>query len=240
MRLKYFLRGLGIGIAVTTIILAISHSANRRMSDSEVVERARELGMTYTTAAQESTSDNGASQESTKESENSTEEFIKESDETPSDDISSDEASSNDISSREPSSSENASETETSTEEEASSVQETSSEQETTSVRETTSAQPVTETTTPQETTTQEPQTETENVTEPETGTVVTYTLTIASGMSSNTVCEMLKRAGIIENSVDFDNFLVGSGYADRIRVGSFEVNSGMSYEELAATFCSR
>ena len=213
MRLKYFLRGLGIGIAVTTIILAISHSANRRMSDSEVIERARELGMTYTTAAQESTSDNGASQENTKES---------------------DDTSSDDVSSTEPSSSENESETETSTEEEASSVQET------TSVRETTSAQPVTETTTPQETTTQEPQTETENVTEPEAGTVVTYTLTIASGMSSNTVCEMLKRAGIIENSVDFDNFLVGSGYADRIRVGSFEVNSGMSYEELAAAFCSR
>lgn len=230
MRLKYFLRGLGIGIAVTTIILAISHSANRRMSDSEVIERARELGMTYTTAAQESTSDNGASQENTKESENSTEEFTKESDDT----------SSDDTSSKEPSSSENESETETSTEGEASSVQETSSEQETTSVRETTSAQPVTETTTPQETTTQEPQTETENVTEPEAGTVVTYTLTIASGMSSNTVCEMLKRAGIIENSVDFDNFLVGSGYADRIRVGSFEVNSGMSYEELAAAFCSR
>lgn len=220
MRLKYFLRGLGIGIAVTTIILAISHSANRRMSDSEVIERARELGMTYTTAAQENT----------KESENSTEEFTKESDDT----------SSDDTSSKEPSSSENESETETSTEEEASSVQETSSEQETTSVRETASAQPVTETTTPQETTTQEPQTETENVTEPEAGTVVTYTLTIASGMSSNTVCEMLKRAGIIENSVDFDNFLVGSGYADRIRVGSFEVNSGMSYEELAAAFCSR
>ena len=234
MRLKYFLRGLGIGIAVTTIILAISHNANRRMSDSEVIERARELGMTYTTPAQESSSDNGASQEDTQESDSMTEESTKESDET-----SSDEESSDDISSGEPSSSENASETETSTEEEASSVQETSS------VRETTSAQPVTETTTPQETTTQETttqetQTETENVTEPEAGTVVTYTLTIASGMSSNTVCEMLKRAGIIENPADFDNFLVGNGYADRIRVGSFEVNSGMSYEELAAAFCSR
>ena len=229
MRLKYFLRGLGIGIAVTTIILAISHNANRRMSDSEVIERARELGMTYTTPAQESSSDNGASQEDTQESDSMTEESTKESDET-----SSDEESSDDISSGEPSSSENASETETSTEEEASSVQETSS------VRETTTAQPVTETTTPQETTTQEIQTETENVTEPEAGTVVTYTLTIASGMSSNAVCEMLKRAGIIENPADFDNFLVGNGYADRIRVGSFEVNSGMSYEELAAAFCSR
>lgn len=239
MRLKYFLRGLGIGIAVTTIILAISHNANRRMSDSEVIERARELGMTYTTPAQESSSDNGASQEDTQESDSMTEESTKESDETSSDETSSDEESSDDISSGEPSSSENASETETSTEEEASSVQETSS------VRETTSAQPVTETTTPQETTTQETttqetQTETENVTEPEAGTVVTYTLTIASGMSSNTVCEMLKRAGIIENPADFDNFLVGNGYADRIRVGSFEVNSGMSYEELAAAFCSR
>ena len=46
MKLKYYLRGLGIGIIVTTIILAISFSTRDvEMSDEEVIARARQLGM---------------------------------------------------------------------------------------------------------------------------------------------------------------------------------------------------
>lgn len=46
MKLKYYLRGLGIGIMVTTIILAISFARrDHSMSDEEVIARARELGM---------------------------------------------------------------------------------------------------------------------------------------------------------------------------------------------------
>ena len=46
MKLKYYLRGLGIGIIVTTIVLAVSFSKNEKtMSDDEVIERAMQLGM---------------------------------------------------------------------------------------------------------------------------------------------------------------------------------------------------
>lgn len=46
MRLKYYLRGLGIGIVVTTVILAISFARqDSSMTDGEVIARARELGM---------------------------------------------------------------------------------------------------------------------------------------------------------------------------------------------------
>lgn len=46
MKLKYYLRGLGIGIIVTTIILMISFSGRKEeMSDEEVMARAAELGM---------------------------------------------------------------------------------------------------------------------------------------------------------------------------------------------------
>ena len=46
MKLKYYLRGLGIGIIVTTIVLAIVFSKNKKvMSDDEVIERATQLGM---------------------------------------------------------------------------------------------------------------------------------------------------------------------------------------------------
>ncbi len=46
MKLKYYLRGLGIGIIVTTIILTVNFSKDsKKMSDSEIMERASELGM---------------------------------------------------------------------------------------------------------------------------------------------------------------------------------------------------
>lgn len=46
MKLKYYLRGLGIGIIITTIILMISFSMRKdEISDEEVIERAAQLGM---------------------------------------------------------------------------------------------------------------------------------------------------------------------------------------------------
>lgn len=46
MKLKYYLRGLGIGIIVTTIVLAISFSKREvELSDEEIIARATQLGM---------------------------------------------------------------------------------------------------------------------------------------------------------------------------------------------------
>lgn len=46
MKLKYYLRGLGIGILVSTIILMIAFARHpREMSDKEIISRAQELGM---------------------------------------------------------------------------------------------------------------------------------------------------------------------------------------------------
>ena len=46
MRIKYYLRGLGVGIIVATIILSISSALRQpEMSDEEIMDRAAELGM---------------------------------------------------------------------------------------------------------------------------------------------------------------------------------------------------
>ena len=46
MRFKYYLRGLGIGILITTIILSISFAMKQpELSDAEIIERAEALGM---------------------------------------------------------------------------------------------------------------------------------------------------------------------------------------------------
>ena len=54
MRIKYFLRGVGIGIIVTTIILSVAHNSNRELTDSEIIERAGKLGMSFTASSSES------------------------------------------------------------------------------------------------------------------------------------------------------------------------------------------
>ena len=51
MKLKTYLRGLGIGIVVTTIVMAITLGGNKeKMSDEEIVARAKELGMVESAA----------------------------------------------------------------------------------------------------------------------------------------------------------------------------------------------
>ena len=49
MKLKYYLRGLGIGILVTTVILSLAGIGRKNMTDEEVVKRAKELGMVEST-----------------------------------------------------------------------------------------------------------------------------------------------------------------------------------------------
>lgn len=44
MKLKYYLMGLGIGIFITTLVLSIGNK-KEKLSDEEIIARARELGM---------------------------------------------------------------------------------------------------------------------------------------------------------------------------------------------------
>lgn len=52
--LKYYLRGLGIGIVVTTIILTIVFNFRGKLSDSEIKERASKLGMVMAQTTEDS------------------------------------------------------------------------------------------------------------------------------------------------------------------------------------------
>lgn len=49
MERKYYLRGLGVGIAVTAIIMGIALSGDQAMTDDEIIARAKELGMVENT-----------------------------------------------------------------------------------------------------------------------------------------------------------------------------------------------
>ena len=216
MRLKYFLRGVGIGILVTTIILTATHASERRMSDSEVIDRAIELGMSFSAShsGQQSGTEEASSDESSTGHETSGDDVT--------DDLQHDSETETEMGSQSPSE----------TVSESTSDGEASPGKESEAVTGMTT-QAITETT---ETTT-ELTTENNNASSAAgvMNNEVTCTINITKGMSSRTVCDMLKQNGIIEDAADFDRYLIKTGYDDKIRVGEVEVNSGMTYEELTA-----
>ena len=69
MKLKYYLRGLAVGVILTTIIITIANADNRPMTDAEVRKRALELGMVESSSLKltdvgESTQQSSSEQES--------------------------------------------------------------------------------------------------------------------------------------------------------------------------------
>ena len=72
MKLKYYLRGLGMGIVFTAIILSVSHCTNSKMSREEIIKRAEALGMVMPSDedifnTESSTADNETAEPSTEE-----------------------------------------------------------------------------------------------------------------------------------------------------------------------------
>ncbi len=211
MKLKYYLRGLGIGMAVTALILGISFSGRQgqeaqTLTDEQIRERASELGMVdrseLTLAALASsvakTPEATIEPEAAAEPETTTEP----------------EATTESKMATEP---EATAEPETTTEPEATAEPETMTEPEAT--------------TEPKMTTEPEATAEPELITAPEQSQT---TITIKKGSDSGSVSRMLYEAGLVENAKAFDNYLCNNGYSRSINPGIYEIAPGTSEEEIA------
>jgi outer membrane biosynthesis protein TonB len=95
--------------------------------------------------------------------------------------------------------------------------------------------QPV-ETNTPtptvQPTATPEPTQEPENV--------IKATIVVERGNSASMVCEQMETAGIVKDSGDFRKYLISRELTDFINIGTYEMSSDMSYKELAKILTGR
>lgn len=66
MKLKYYLRGLGVGVIVTTIVLSITLNAKpAALTDAQIKERAKELGMVEKDLIKDKDENDVAKQEAT-------------------------------------------------------------------------------------------------------------------------------------------------------------------------------
>jgi hypothetical protein len=79
----------------------------------------------------------------------------------------------------------------------------------------------------------------TEPVKEKEEEKVFQMTLTITQGMSTGEVCDLLKKGNIIKDSGEFLKFLRSNNLEGAVRAESHQVNSKMSFEEIAEEITS-
>lgn len=206
MKLKYYLRGLGIGILITTVILSLAGIGRKNMTDEEVVKRAKELGMVESTLLSDLPDQTKAEEVRPTEPETLEPETSLQP---------------------ETSEQENSAEPEAGSEPETSEPEVSPEPEETASTPETPAA-PGETPVSPEETPVSP-----ENG-NPDTPAGKTVTLVIGRGESSTTVSKNLKKAGIVEDAAAFDRFLCNNGYDKKIITGTYEIPYGASEEEIA------
>lgn len=67
-----------------------------------------------------------------------------------------------------------------------------------------------------------------------------TITVTINSGDGSDTVARRLAELGVITDAGDFDRYLCQNGYDKKLATGNHEINAGAGYQEIAETLIKR
>ena len=65
-----------------------------------------------------------------------------------------------------------------------------------------------------------------------------TVKVEVKSGMSSESVSLAVKNAGLVDNDTDFNKYLCENGYDKRLRVGTFDIPSGSDFETISKYLC--
>ncbi len=206
MERKYYLRGLGLGIVVTAVIMGIALSRPRKMTDEEIIQRAKELGMVEDTYLAEVDTDGEQTQGEQNIEDMDPEELPAVTQEPES----------------QPSQTED--DLEPAEEEPVQVVEPVEIElPETESVSE----EPPLE---------EAPEENTNEMTKQEDtpSTSTKKTVTVVSGDGSYTVARKLKEAGVVMSAETFDTYLCEKGYDKRLRTGTFQIPADASDEQIA------
>ncbi|MDE6750886.1 MAG: endolytic transglycosylase MltG [Lachnospiraceae bacterium] len=223
LKLKYYLRGLGLGIVVMAVIMCIRESKDNKMTDEEIMARAKQLGMIESTVLIDTSSgeDNDAQGTDTDQPEDNLESGDDEGQSQTDGGVTGTEVQAN-ANVSDPDEQPNTlpllpdawantgtdkQDTQDETEMAEGSVQDTQSDADMT-----------------------------------ETGTQETLTTTsefpkviiISNGESSYTVSKRLAEIGAVESASDFDTYLCEHGYDKKIRAGTYTIPVGATDEQMA------
>ena len=232
MERKYYLRGLGLGIAVTAVIMGIALSGERSMTNEEIIARAKELGLVENTILSDAGSAESEQENVTDGEEQDVVEQPHDIARTEQDDLDSAEI--------------NPGVEDDETEDPATDVEDHSDEIEQKNDTDTddferedddeTNPVPVFDTGGEvQDDITDLTADDAEVGDDNGTFTPVTIkVITINSGDSSYTVAKKLENAGVVSSASNFDTFLCQNGYDKRLRTGNFSIPTDASDEQIA------
>ena len=208
MNVKSYLKGIGVGMIVASLILIIAGNMNK-VSDEDVIARAKELGYVQSTSVSQEEVDNTSS--------NTEQKKIEDSDKvesTENNDANTDNAKADD----------KATDVNTNNENAEDKVYDANADSSTTETANTTNDTTVSD---------DSDKTADNNATSSETVKVE-----IKSGMSSESAALAVKNAGLIESDTEFNKYLCSEGYDKRLRVGSFEIPKDADFETIAKSLC--
>ncbi len=233
MNIKSYLKGIGVGIIVASLVLIIAGNMNK-MSDADVIKRAKELGMVEASAEIQNTEPVNAAKENTvaasdnsdaatNKTETSADDKtaqnisdtnntnVKASDNSSINTTEDSKTNTSDISSPNATEDSKANTEQTSTDASADNKTDASSSE----VNDDTSASQNADNTTDE-----------------------TVKVVVKSGMSSESVSLAVKNAGLVDNDTDFNKYLCENGYDKRLRVGTFDIPSGSDFETISKYLC--
>ena len=228
MELKYYLRGLGLGIVVTAVIMGVALSGRRSMTDEEIIARAKELGMVENTVlADAGDAGEDSAQDGTEIPENDAEQTQTEDDTLP------EAAENTDGGAGTEDTGQNGSADGAETPETAGFEE---SEETVPGDQYATPGPPQGETAAVAADESSEDMAEAAGAS-PETDAAAEGSekvITINSGDGSYTVAKKLAEAGVVTSAENFDTFLCANGYDKRLRTGEFSIPADASDEQIA------
>lgn len=220
MEKKYYFRGLGLGIIVTAVIMGIALSGGGKtpkMTDDEVIARAKELGMVEDSTLLEAANEGAVDGQ--------------EGDEQPS--VQKENAVKKDIAvAKEKEEAEKNTNSEQQEEQSVVGTPESLQEKENKAAADAEEAAGQKPAAKNPSTDTNEMTKQDEDVPKPETGTA--KSVTISSGDGSYTVAKKLSEAGVVGSAEAYDDFLCANGYDKKLRPGTFEIPAHASDEQIA------
>ncbi len=236
MKLKSYLKGIGIGFVLASVILILAGNSNKPMSDADVIKRAKELGMIESTTIGKP--------------------YVNDGSEQISDTADNKQEISEDVSLKETENTDNGSDTVNNSDNTSDTADSNTNDD---SISADISANDVSSDTTDKSTVTDTDKTDaaesndannkdtsnsdTNNTDKTNNDNKTSYSdvkviVTISSGESSESVSRSIVEAGLADDEIEFNKYLCENGYDKRLRVGTYEIPLDADFETVSKYLC--
>lgn len=239
MKLKYYLRGMGIGIILTAIVMGFALGGRKAaLSDAEVIKRAKALGMIESSAevlTETQTEDSEVESDDTSTSNQTLDQIGEKIPEEVNTELALSDPAVPEVVTQTQETTSDISESDSSAEASTEEKQESTAEATTAESKAEASTEEVTETA-PETPASTNKDTETESAATDSTTTLnsTSKVVTIPGGTGSDGVAAILAREGIIDDAVAFNKYLVERRIDRIIRSGTKTIPANATYEEIA------